>query len=185
MRDITSGMETVVTATLSRPLVLCKFEFADGDLFVWNGLGDLTWGGDTYVGALESGSITPVTETLELEANGLVFTLSGVVDEHISLALAANYQNRLCHVWFGAFDENEAIIADPFKLYKGRMDVLTIEEGAETSEVKISSESMLVILNNASRRRYNDQDQKTDYPTDEGLAFVAGINDGRRVQWGN
>jgi len=89
-------------------------------------LGDLTWSGDTYLGAGELGSISEVKETLELEATGLKFSISGVPSAHISTALSEDYQNRFAKLWLGFFNSSGVIIANPFQIFKGRMDVMEI-----------------------------------------------------------
>lgn len=184
MRDLTSGMVTQISADNITPILLTKLENPEGDLFLWNGFRDIDWQGDTYIGAGGVGTISPIKETLDMEATGVEFTLNGLIDEHIALALSATYKNEFSHVWFGAFDEANAIVVDPVKLHKGRMDVMTIEEGGENSILRISSENLLVILKQASLRKWTDQDQKTDYPDDRGLEFVSDINDGKKVVWG-
>lgn len=184
-RDLQSGVITTIDSHNTRPLLLVRFEYDDAPLNVWTGYGDLLWNSITFQGTGELGQISPVKETLGLEATGLKFSLSGIPSDKISLALSEDYQNRLVKLWLGYFDSSGNIIPDPFQLFKGRMDIMEITEGGETSTISISAENMLIILKKASERRYTNEDQKLDFPDDKGFDQVAILNDGRQVLWGN
>ena len=68
--------------------------------------------------------------------------------------------------------EDYQIIADPVVVFKGRMDTMDIEVG-KTSSVTVSVESRLVDWERPRIRRYNDADQRSEFPTDRGCRYVA------------
>ena len=65
-RDLTSGMQTAVTADLVRPITLVQCAFDSGDLNLWSGIGDRLDSVD-YVGAALL-TIGEINETTELSA---------------------------------------------------------------------------------------------------------------------
>jgi hypothetical protein len=48
----------------------------------------------------------------------------------------------------------------------------------------VSLESRMIVLQQANERRYTDEDQKSEYPDDRGLEFVAAANTTEDIIWG-
>ncbi|KKM65703.1 hypothetical protein LCGC14_1488610 [marine sediment metagenome] len=182
-RDITAGMITEITATGLTPITLLKFEFDSGDLNLWDGVGDLSWSGDTYTGAGNLLAISPITETEKIVANGVEFTLSGMPSSIISTALSEDYQGRPISMWRGAFDSNRTIVADPVPIFSGNMDVMTITESGDTATVSVVAESQMRALTRPSTRKWTSMDQKAIWPSDKGFDEVPQIQDDP-VVWG-
>ena len=51
MRSLSSEMQAVATAETVRPILLIESDFDSGDINLWNGIGQLNYGGKTYIGA--------------------------------------------------------------------------------------------------------------------------------------
>ena len=64
-RTLSTEMQAVASAELVRPIYLVKMEFDSGDLFLWSGLGNLVYSGDTYVGTGDLMAISPVLKNLK------------------------------------------------------------------------------------------------------------------------
>lgn len=182
-RGLTAGMVTEVTGTLIRPITLIKFEFDSGDLNLWSGVGTLSWNGDTYTGAGNLLSVSNITETETLDANGIEFTLSGISSSILSTALTEEYQGRTVTMWRGMFDSSKAIVADPQKMFSGIMDTMPILEAGAASTVSVIAESHLRSLRRSSARRWTSADQEAVYPGDRGFDMVDRIQDDP-LRWG-
>lgn len=181
-RTITAGMVTELTAGSLRPITLVKFEFDSGDVNFWDGVGDLSWSGDTYVGSGNLLAISPVIESERIVANGVEFSLSGYPASLISVALDEDYQGRAVSMWRGAFDASKGIIADPILLFGGIMDVMKIDEAGDTAIVSVLAESQLRSLTRPSARKWTDMDQKVNYPDDDGFREIPQVQDDS-VEW--
>jgi hypothetical protein len=183
-RNITAALEAATTSSRVAPIVLVELVFDTVTTRVWSGWGDLVWGARTFTGAGTLGSVSPVEEAAELRATGLDLTLSGIPSSVLSLALSENYQGRVATVWLGALDTNTyALIADPYQSFQGRMDVMTVNDGGEAATITISVESRMIDLERSRERRYDDTDQKMDYPTDRFFEFVPSLQD-ITIAWG-
>ena len=182
-RTLSAEMQAVASAELVRPIYLVKMFFDSGSVFLWSGLGNFTYAGDTYIGAGDLMAISSVKESEELTANGISVTLSGIKQSLISIARDEPYQGRTITLLLGAFDENADIIASPVILFSGFMDVMTIADSGETSTIVITAENKLIAFDRASVRRYTAEDQKIDHPTDKGFEFVAKIQQ-QAIVWG-
>lgn len=184
-RALDSALEVEVQEPEIVPILLVKLAFDSSDVNVWTGIGDLSFGGDTYSGVGDLGGVSELEETIILRSSGVTFTLSGIPSSLLSIALAEDYSERFAKMWFAVIDyQAKTFIGTPYLAFSGRMDVMDIDEGPEVSTISLSCENRLVDLERPKIRRYTSEDQKIDFPSDLGLDFVAGINDGKSVIWG-
>lgn len=185
-RDITAGLDTALQADRVRPAVLASFGTSGGDIFVWSGVGDLVFDGDTYLGVGTFGGISAVDETDEVEATGTQLVLSGVPPALISIALQSMQQGRPVKIYVGALDlVTNALIVDPYLVFEGLTDVPEIDDTGDTTSIAITSENRLIRLETARIRRYTDLDQKLRDPTDKGFEFVPSLQDKQIIFGGN
>lgn len=190
-RSLSTEMQAVTTAELVRPLtfVRCYFDTANNGadsldpLYLWSGIGQITYDSITYVGAGNLLQITDVHENSELTANGITVVLSGIGEPLISKARDADYQGRQLDVLLGAMDENGDIIASPVIIFSGFMDVMNIVDAGDTATISVTVENKLIQFERTRVRRNTAEDQKIDYPTDKGFEFVAEIQE-KEIVWG-
>lgn len=181
-RDVTSDMQTQLGAAQMAPILLMKAEFDSGTVRVWNGVDNVTFNGEVYEGKGDLIGFSGIEESQEIEAHNVTVMLTGVKSSLMSLALSEEYQDRPATIWFGAVDAS-GLVADPTQIFKGRMDVLTIQDSGDTSALEMKCESSLIALTRPKERRYTDQDQKNEYPGDKGFEFVTAIQD-TAITWG-
>lgn len=183
MRTLSSEMQAVSTADVVRPVLFVECDFDSGEVNLWNGIGQLSYGGKSYIGAGNLLNVEPVSESTDLRANGTSVTLSGINNTLVTLAKDEDYQGRSLTIKLGAMDENNDVIADPVIMFSGFMDTMVIAESGDNSSIKIDVENKLIQMERARVRRFTDNDQKIDHPTDEGFSFVTKIQD-RQINWG-
>mgnify|MGYP003669156022 CR=1 FL=1 len=186
-RTLTSGMTAVTTADVVRPAYFVRMVFDSGEspnvLNIWNGIGDLAYGGNTYTGTGDLLSISQITETSDISATGINVTLTGVKTSFIAIAKDHEYQGRPLTVSLGAFDASGDLIADPVIVFSGFMDTMTISESGANSTISIAVENKLIAFERTKVRRYTAEDQKIDHPTDKGFEFVTAIVQ-KEIIWG-
>lgn len=182
-RTLSTAMQAVATAELVRPIYLVDLEFASGSIYLWSGLGDLSFNSNTYIGAGDLLSIGAVQESTELTATGAQITLGGIKQSLLTLARDEPYQGRPLTIRLGAFDENGDLIASPVIVFSGFMDVMTINDSGETSTITVSAENKLIVFQKTAVRRYTAEDQKIEHPTDKGFEFVSKIQE-KEIVWG-
>ncbi len=183
-RNLTSGIKTEITAKRFRPVVFFKFAFDGGDLNLWTGIGPISWNGDTWEGSGDLLSVSPVRETQKTKAVGVEFSLTGIKTSIVSLALSEDYQGRVAQMWLAMLDTSQNVISDPYLNFKGRMDVMTIEDSGDTATISLTAESVLVDLQKPKERRYTDEDQQNEFPGDKGFEFVPGLQE-KEIRFGN
>ena len=181
-RGITSALNTELTAETLEPFFAVELAFSGGSVLVWTGYGNITIDGDTFVGSGDLLGISGLTESADVQANGVTIALGGLDSALVASALTEEYQGRACKIYFGALSSG-SVIADPYLVFSGRMDIMTIDDSGSTSDITVTAENRLIDLDRARNRRYTTEDQKIDYPNDRGLEFVTDLQD-KTIIWG-
>ncbi|NIM21859.1 MAG: hypothetical protein GTN64_05490 [Candidatus Latescibacteria bacterium] len=99
-------------------------------------------------------------ESKDLGADGVKIELTGEPSALISVALSDVRQNKPATIYLGFLDSSLAVIADPFELYKGIVDKVTIIDQPDKSTIQIDLENSLIILEKAAGLRYNHETQQ-------------------------
>jgi len=182
-RTLGSNFEAELAAGEVQPFFAVLMEFDGGDMRVWNGYGDITIDGETYVGSADFLNLGEITETSEVQAAGVSVALTGLDSSLVATALDEAYQGRPLKIFFGFLDNTGTIIDTPYTIFSGRMDVMTIEDAGATANINVTAESRLIDLDRSRARRFTSEDQKIDYPDDKGLEMVASLQD-TVIIWG-
>jgi len=181
-RGLAAGVISEISASNVQPILFFYGSFATGDVRLWSGLGDISWDGETWIGAGSLISISDIEEPGEIKAQGIVVTFTGIPADFISLVLQSVRQNAVGRVWLG-FLSNGSVVANPWLVFEGRLDVPIIDEQAETCSIAITYESRLIDLSRARSRRHTDQDQQSEYPGDLGMEYIASLQE-KEIPWG-
>jgi superfamily II RNA helicase len=102
--------------------------------------------------------------------------MTGIPSSFLALALQEPYQGRECRIYFGL----EIFLTE---IFSGELDQMNIEEAAETSTISVTAENVLIKLERPVVKRYTNQDQKSRYPLDKGLEYIADLQD-KELFWG-
>jgi len=154
--------------------------FDTGTVRLWNGIGNLVFGGGTYTGAGTLLGITLASEDESLSAKGITVHLSGVSSTIISHALNEHYKYRKINVHIGTIT---AGVAASYQVFSGRMDVMTFDDTGDTSDVTLSAESRFVDFDRARDHRWTSEDQKALSPGDKCFDGLNVLQEAK-IQWG-
>tara|TARA_R110000751_G_scaffold268560_1_gene368284 strand:- start:81 stop:659 length:579 start_codon:yes stop_codon:yes gene_type:complete len=186
-RDITSAFNTAIIDTVVKPIFAIELELSDGTLRFWTGYGNITMtaGGSSkvFTGLGDLLGISPISESSTLSMQGITVILTGIKSSLISSILSAEYTNRNGTLYMGLLNSSDAVIADVYTLFKGKMDVCNISENGDTSNITLSIESRLVSFELPKERLYTLEDQQVDYPSDLGFEFIPDLQD-KEITWG-
>jgi hypothetical protein len=178
-RDITSPVLDALDDGVISPFFAVDLDLDTSPVYLWSGYGDLTIGAKTYLGAGQILNISSVSETTEMEAKGATLTMSGIPSSFLSLALQEPYQGRECRIYFGVTSNPSGYV----EVFSGELDQMNIEEDADTAVVSVTAENVLVKLERPVVRRFTNEDQKSRFPRDRGLEYVASLQD-KEIFWG-
>jgi hypothetical protein len=204
-RDIFPSILQALEAPEITPFFAVDLMFGSSPLYMWSGYGDFVREdtGNTYLGAGQLLNISTVEETTEIQAVGANFSLSGIPSSFLSLALSEPYQGRECRIYFGVLIDGglatqgldtittqfgDLIVLQSgtqgfLEIFSGEMDQMNIVESSDTCNISVSAENALIKLARPVVRRLTSTDQKSRYPSDKGLEYVAGLQD-KEIFWG-
>lgn len=183
-RSFTVAFDTAIQQSTLRPVLFYQGEFASSQyLRLWSGFGDVSWDGYTWTGGGNLLNISPLEERGDVKAQGFTITLSGMPSALVSLALASVRQGKPGKLWMGLFDSSDALIADPYQLRAGKLDISVIEDDGDSCTIAMQYEDRLIDLDRARERRYTTEDQAIDYAGDLGFEFVPKLQD-MQIMWG-
>lgn len=171
MRSLTTAAKNAFSQLNFPSLALVELDFADGFVRLCNAGYTFKWNNYDWLGIGTLGSIEAISEGTALQMYGCQLTLSGIPSEVISEAFTQTYQGRSATIWLAPLTSDYVIIANPVVVFKGRMDTMDIALG-DTCTVTLSVESRLVDWERPRIRRFNDEDQRSEYPNDRGFRYV-------------
>ena len=182
-RGLSSGMLGAIASKQVSPIVFVQISFASGTVYLWSGIGPISWNSQIWTGVGKLGKISAIAETATGTAKGVTLTLSGIPADLLSDVLQEFQAQYMAFIWVGYLDSSGNIIVSPEMRWAGKTDVAKLSEGGETSSLTITVESKLVDLGRARERHWTHQDQQIDYPNDNGFLYVNGIQE-LSVCWG-
>lgn len=183
MREMTTDFKNAALASVVYPAFLTEADFDSGSIGLWNGIGTLSVGGVDYMGSGTLLQIDPAQETGEIEAGNATFRMSGIQESDISIALTEDYQGRPCRMLMGLFTAAGTLIADPIRLFTGRMDVMNFRDDPADPSITMTAENDLIRLNRSKPRRRTHEDQQIDHPGDMFFSHVNAMQH-KDILWG-
>ena len=182
-RDLGTTNTAQVQAAAVRPIVFAFLDFAGGAVRAHTGTGNITWGGYIWGGVGDFADISDIEEGVDVAARGLTLSLRGIPSSLLPEALAANYRGRTARVYLGFLDSSGALLADPYQVFGGRMDVLSLEDAGDSCSLSVQCENRLIDFRRSRVSRYTHEEQLARYPGDNGLRYIARIAD-QTIHWG-
>ena len=126
--------------------------------------------------------ITNHTEETDITKSSVSINLSGADQTFISTVLNENVVNDSVDIFRGFLDDSNALIADPFLLYRGKIDSFDIAETDKDSQVNLSIVSNWADFEKKNGRKTNNTSQQRFFTGDVGMDFASQtVQD---IKWG-
>ena len=180
-KTLTNDVTNAKNAASTYVAFLAEFEFASGNVYFTNSPTTVTWSGKTYVGLGNLASIEEIKESIDLQAIGLKFTLSGANATIANIALTEHVQGKLAWLYV-AFMNDGVIIADPVLEFAGRVDNMVVTESEGETAIQLAVESRMADWARPNVRRFNAVDHNEDYPNDKFFDFVENMVE-KEIVW--
>lgn len=182
MRTITSAARTALAQRNVKFVLLVELDFESGTNYFASGQTNMVWDSNTWLATGDLGSISPLKETVQMQATGYQLALSGIKSALISQALTENYRDRRGYVYVGILDEDLTVL-DALLYGQGLMDTQAISEDGKTATIGINLETRLFDFERLRRLMLTQEDQKAIDAADTGLEYVATLEN-KQVEWG-
>lgn len=183
MRSLHANIQNALDDAYVLPVMFTELVFDDGTLRLHTDLGDITWGGHTWLGVGDLGSIDAIEERDDLSPTGTLLRLSGLNTTVLTEALTQNYFDRPANIYFGLRDTVTAsLVSDPYELFPGRMDQMKITIGDVQNIIEMAVENELIEFQDPRMQYYSDAELQRDYPGSLGFKWLAAMID-TKILW--
>jgi hypothetical protein len=160
------------------------FDFPSGFVRAWSGTGDLSFGGNTYVGTGLMGKVTHAPERAGLDAPRKTYQLSGVDPSVVPEAEIEASYGRSVTEYFGFLNKTTyALVDTPEINWEGRIDNIRRVDGYEPL-IEVNAEHRMVLLDLPDGWRFTHQHQQQFYAGDNGFNQVGAIQL-KEILWGS
>jgi hypothetical protein len=117
--------------------------------------------------------VSNFTEEVDITKSTMSLSLSGADQTFISTVLNEPVVNDEVIVYRGLLDDNNAIIASPFLLYKGNIENFNISETEKDSTLTLTIVSHWADFEKKNGRKTNNTSQQRFFSTDVGMDFAS------------
>jgi hypothetical protein len=177
-------MQTALSNGTICPVIMLVITFASQTCYVWSGVGELVYGGNTYLGVGSLGKVSTITEGIEVRADGTSIELSGIDSTWLGETMTDVRLGAPATLYFGLLSLTTGqLLGNPYPIFRGSVDQPTISVSGQTFSIKLALENKLVDLQRPNMRRYTSADQRLAYPTDSAFGWVEQLSD-QSLIWG-
>ena len=180
-RTLTTALKNELLTDSLQPITLVYINVGTGFRFT-DHYTDITYASNTYSASSLFTKLTSVTESSEVEVSNITLSFSGADQTIISLFLSNSYMEKEAEVYKGLLNTSEAVIADPFLLFKGRIESFSIDESINQSNANIVVASHWSDFSKIEGRKTNTGSQQIHFSTDKGFELASQtVQD---IKWG-
>lgn len=180
--DIGPAMLSELGAASMTGIPLVFLDIKGDPTYVWGGIGDLVWDGQTWGGVGDIGRIGPVVSDAKGAIPNLEVSLNGIESDLLTHAKSALYSGRTARVYFGCFDDDFNLLDEPALFFAGRMSSMPVFDGAEAG-ISITIESRLASMSDNRPAYRTDEDHQRRHPGDRFFDAVASVAK-KTIYWG-
>lgn len=168
MAFFTAPQVSALAQQVVRVATLVDFDFVGANERLWNGFGDLDTGGFTWKGIASFGAIDGLEEVRGAISQQVTFTLSGVDEDILALAIGdtADVEGRTVTVYLQLFDDDWQVEGDPIPIWWGIMQPPRITANASMRAISVPAENLFYGRARPRAGRYTDRDQQKRFPGD-------------------
>ncbi|API58857.1 hypothetical protein BSL82_05650 [Tardibacter chloracetimidivorans] len=170
-RDLGTALSREVVKPSLNPFFAVELAL-DDPIRAWTGIGELSFGGHTWLGTGALGTVSGIGEDADGAATGVSVTLSGIDPSFEADLMEQDYRGKGFSLYVGALDEAfKTVAAGPKLLWKGRVDSVEVQDG-DTLAITITAESRMRDQGRPRIRRYTDQEQRRRFPGDRFFEYL-------------
>jgi len=184
-RSLTSAVKTELATNDIRPVHLITIGFATPVNLTdcsFSLTSSVSGSSVTYNASDFILGISNHTEETDITKSSVSLNLSGADQTFISTVLSENVVNDSVDIFRGFLDDSNALISDPFLLYRGKIDSFDIAETDKDSQVNLSIVSNWADFEKKNGRKTNNTSQQRFFSADVGMDFASQtVQD---IKWG-
>ena len=180
-RGLTTAVNNELATDALNPVTLVYLNVGTGLRFT-DHYKDITYDGNTYTASSLFLKVSQVSESSEIDVGNISLDFTGADQTIISLLLSNAYMDREVEVYKGFLNASQVVIADPFLLFKGRVESFNLDEDLDSSDVQIIVASHWADFDKVRGRKTNTNSQQLYFAGDLGFDYASQtVQD---IKWG-
>jgi hypothetical protein len=173
-RTLDSNLDTGSTSAVFAYIVFVELDFPSGTLYVHNGHGTYTWGGNDWLGVGAYGDIDVMEESVDTIPNPVKVMLSSITSEIIEAIRNDDIYDRDAKIYLGAINEDLELQGTPTTWVDGYMEKKELVMGSQDG-VAITIQDDAAKLRQRNGKRFTIEEHQAEFTGDlffEFLPFV-------------
>lgn len=147
------------------------FEFASGHAYFWSGVGEITFGGNTYLGMGTLASVSSTTDRVALSPETKTYRISGAEIDPAAVSEAdidSSFGKSVVE-YFGFINPNTGKLLDTPEInFEGEISNIRRMDGAEPF-IEVNAEDRMIMLERTDDWRFTHEHQQEWFPGDKGF----------------
>lgn len=180
-RTLDSDLQTGAESAEFGSVVFIALAFSSGTVYMHNGVGKITWGGNDYLGVGTFGSVSPITDSIDIQDAVISVQLSGIDDGIIDAIKTEDIYGLDADIYLGRIDTDGQLIGTPTNWVSGFMERATLKLGTD-NVVDIKLQTRAGKLNKVNNKRYTLEEHQADYDGDLFFEFLHNIME-IKIDW--
>ena len=183
-RGMSAAMLTEIAKGDIKPVELLELYFDAATEYYCDQQRDVDWNSNTYQGNGYYLGMGEVEESIDLIVDKVKLTISGIDQSKISQILTVNFIDRKVIVRQGFLNSSNAVIADPYIKFDGRIDSASMSDSGPggSTTVDFTVASHWVDFGRSPGRRANHEEHQLHYPGEKGLIYASEVT--KNIPWG-
>jgi hypothetical protein len=181
-RALSAAYLAAIQLPVVYPVLMFKGEFVSDTIYLWTGVGSISWDSQVWVGLGGMLEISNVLETTNAEATGFQIKVTGETSENVSRALQSCRRNKPGYLYLGLLNAAGVLLSDPYELRAGRFSHSQVNDDGKTAVISVVYEDELTDLRKAREMRYTSESQALIYPLDKGFDNVERLQEAN-IMW--
>lgn len=161
--------------------LLFRLDHSQGELFLWDGIGEIAVSGNTYRGVGGFGQISGVSDSTDIQNHEVLCSLNGVSLPGLVLT-DTDIEGRAASITAIWLDE-AGTVQGSLLLFSGTGDVLRVKPDTESRALTAKLKAPLVEWRAPPLAYWTDADQQRRYPGDMGLTFIKTLEGSTVAGW--
>jgi hypothetical protein len=180
-RSLTTAVKNELATDSLNPVILIYLNLGTGLRFT-DHYKDITYDSNTYSASSLFLGLSNVSESSEVAVDSIVISFDGANQTIVSLILNSPYMEKEAEVYRGFLNSSQQLIADPFLLFKGRIESFNLDEDINTSSISLNIASHWSDFEKIKGRKTNTSSQQLHFSGDVGFDFASQTT--QDIKWG-
>jgi hypothetical protein len=142
-RSLTTAVKNELATNQLNPITLVYFNISTGLRFT-DHYKDITYDSNTYSASSLLLGVSDISESSEVSVDSIAVSFSGADQTIISLVFNNEYMEKEAEIYKGFLNSSQQLIADPFLLFKGRVESFNLDEDETSSTITLNYSFTLV-----------------------------------------